>query len=458
MRRKINILIILSLAALIALSAIQYYLMNDAYAVKKAAFTKVVSKQMKFLDANESFDALDDAYVQFLKNELVSNPNSFSSKEKMIIAFKPFMDSINKEFNIHYKKELESKKLDYHIGYQKNIKSFLLVNTINKDTLISINEAGLLLFGTNIEIDERLFLSSGSWETSNITISDKAEVAENQNFLVLINSESYVSVPNFKSIIFKKMGVLLVLSIMSLLVVISLFVYAIRSFIAQKKISDIKSDFINNITHELKTPLATLSVASKTLRNKHIQENEKIFISTLDAVDRQNSRLQGLIDQVVQEAVEYKHMSLDKKPVSINAMFTELVSDFKITHTSIELNTNLLSEELIVPLDRFHFTTAIQNILVNAAKYGANIISVVLEKTTSLHIIITDNGMGISKTDLPFVFDKFFRVQEGNIHNVKGLGLGLFYVKQLITAHEGTVSIESKLQEGTKLIITLPLL
>ena len=245
------------------------------------------------------------------------------------------------------------------------------------------------------------------------------------------------------------MALILIFAIVSILTLIILFIIAIKALIKQKKVSDIKTDFINNITHELKTPLTTLAVATKILQRNEIRENEHAFTSVVDTIDRQNNRLQQLIDQVMTSSLGYEEMELRKEKVAAHPFLNRIISDFKITCPNITIVTHFNAFETTLVLDTFHLATAIVNVLENAVKYGCTNITVnTSSENNRFNISMQDDGIGIAKNKQLFLFDKFYRVEQGNLHSTKGLGLGLYYVDQIVKAHQGTIQVISEPGKG----------
>jgi signal transduction histidine kinase len=252
------------------------------------------------------------------------------------------------------------------------------------------------------------------------------------------------------------MTALLFFAFASIITLISIFVVTLKSLIKQKKINDIKTDFINNITHELKTPLTTLSVSTKILERKEVRENEVVYNQLIQTINRQNERLQSLIDQVMSNSLGFEDIELNKEKIKANLFLQTIIDDFKTTHPTIDIQIDFYKETMLT-LDKFHLTTALINVLENAAKYGAKTISIstTLESNT-YKISVQDNGIGIEKNKQSLLFDKFYRVEQGNIHNTKGLGLGLYYVDQIIKAHQGSVKLVSDLGKGAQFILSIP--
>jgi len=279
---------------------------------------------------------------------------------------------------------------------------------------------------------------------------------ENQNYQLLTEDSMYVSVIDWEMIILRRMTFVLILSLFSIATIITLFVIAIKALIKQKKVSDVKTDFINNITHELKTPLATLGISTKILEQKSIRDNDENFNSIVNTISRQNNRLQNLIDQVMANSLAENEIELKKEKIETEDFLLSIVNDFKIAFPKINLKTDFQTQKTVLILDKFHLTTAFLNVLENAVKYGSKTITVktrIVEK--QLSIIFEDDGIGISKNKQSLLFEKFYRVEQGNLHNTKGLGLGLYYVDQIVKAHQGTVSVISDLGKGAQFTILL---
>ena len=257
-------------------------------------------------------------------------------------------------------------------------------------------------------------------------------------FNLQLETQDRMNIDGWEKIVLRRMTSLLILSVFIFLFVFGLLFYSIKNLITQKKIADIKTDFVNNITHELKTPLATLTLATKMLKKKEIISQPNVVESTVNTIERQNMRLQKLIDQVLNNYLGYKEIELNKEVVNASDYLNMIIDDFQLSldSTSIVIDKNINSNKE-VKIDKFYVTTAILNILENAVKYGKEdlVISFSAAIENSFTVSIQDNGIGIPKKEQSFLFDKFYRVGNKEVHNVKGLGLGLYYTHQIIKAH-----------------------
>jgi two-component system phosphate regulon sensor histidine kinase PhoR len=201
-------------------------------------------------------------------------------------------------------------------------------------------------------------------------------------------------------------------------------------------------------------------LATKMLQKDEIKQQPQLLDNAINTIERQNKRLQKLIDQVLNNSLGYKEIQLNKESVVTEDCINTILDDFLLTVTSkdVLLNRNFSIGTKMIRLDKFYVTTALLNILENAVKYSGYsiVVNCNVENNDALKISIKDNGIGISDKDKKQVFDKFFRAGNKEIHNVKGLGLGLYYSSQIIKAHNGTISVEGAEGTGTTFILTIP--
>ncbi|MFT5618993.1 MAG: two-component system phosphate regulon sensor histidine kinase PhoR [Arenicella sp.] len=253
-------------------------------------------------------------------------------------------------------------------------------------------------------------------------------------------------------------GVLAV-SVLIFFFVFGLLFFSIKSLITQNKIADLKTDFVNNITHKFKTPLATLSLATKMLRKQAEKEMSAPSQETANVIERQSKRLQNLTDQVLKNTLHYQQIKLKKENVAVGEYLSTLLNDFSISANNTFIVRQLETEGKTVLLDKFYFTTAILNLLENAVKYNGRGVEIFVSANIeeNLTVSIQDNGIGISEKNQEHLFEKFFRVGNQKIHNVKGLGLGLYYTSQIIKAHGGEISVRSKENEGAIFTVKIPI-
>tara|TARA_R110002126_G_scaffold124451_4_gene266542 strand:+ start:48315 stop:49706 length:1392 start_codon:yes stop_codon:yes gene_type:complete len=462
MHKKIRLLIIVSIVGLFALSLIQGYLINNTYKLEKTAFISETRKSISRIDdLSPNLDTINDIWQESYLNVIVDYQIGLIQKKQILSKFDSITTTINDLYIKTYQKDLRDKNVDDNLKFQKIVKTIIILDSIKNDTIFSSeNDKPFHLLGDIFTIEDGHKVSSSLWLTDHT--SDRMVYGETKEiaFDLQFETEDRMNIDGWKKIVLRRLASLLVISILIFLLVFGLLYYAIKSFITQKKIADIKTDFVNNITHELKTPLSTLTLATKMLKvdaNITGSENAKSFVNT---IERQNKRLQNLIDQVLNNSLGYQEIQLKKEAVKADEYLNTIIDDFKLSLHSrnIIINKSITIQKEIY-IDKFYFTTAILNILENAVKYGKDNLNISISATSNqnFEVSIADNGIGIPKKELPFLFDKFYRVGNKEIHNVKGLGLGLYYTNQIVKAHEGKITVESEVNTGTTFTIKIPL-
>lgn len=254
-------------------------------------------------------------------------------------------------------------------------------------------------------------------------------------------------------------------SIIFTLVLLVTFIFTIYIIFRQKKLTEIKNDFINNMTHEFKTPISTISLAAQMLNDPAVGKSPAMFKHISGVINDETKRLRFQVEKVLQMSMfERQKATLKKKEVDANELVYGVTNTFrlKVENCNGTLDVALDADDPFIYVDEMHFTNVIFNLLDNALKYKKPDVNIHLKVRTwnesgKLHISIEDNGIGIKKENLKKIFEKFYRAHTGNLHDVKGFGLGLAYVKKIITDHKGTIRAESELNVGTKFIIVLPL-
>ena len=239
-------------------------------------------------------------------------------------------------------------------------------------------------------------------------------------------------------------------------------IYTFRRMLSQEKLNQIKNDFVNNMTHELKTPIATMSLALDAISNKAIKNDERKFENYTHILKEENKKLNNHVEQVLQLALlESGKLALNKLAVDLNLLIKKSIQTHQLQIEEKKAKVMYEGEEnAIVNADEFHMQNLFNNIIDNALKYSANecIVKIKLQKRdNSVIISIADNGPGIDTHLHEKIFEKFFRVQGGNLHDVKGFGIGLSYVKSVIEAHNGNITLKSDIGKGSEFIINFPL-
>lgn len=293
--------------------------------------------------------------------------------------------------------------------------------------------------------------------------------AERYSITLFPNTDSnyklYVEFPTKQNYIFSSVRFIIPTLALTLTLLI-IFLYTIILAFRQKKITEMKADFINNMTHELKTPISTISLAGQMLSDDSIRKSPSSLKHLSQVITDESKRLRFQVEKVLQMSVfDNTASALKFTLVDANSIIAAVVNTFKIKVEKFggSIDMNLKATDSTVNVDEMQFTNVISNLLDNAVKYRNEEVTPHLSIKTldlgnnKLEIQVIDNGIGIKKDDLKRIFDKFYRVSTGNLHNVKGFGLGLAYVKKMITIFGGSISAESEYGKGSKFIIQLPI-
>jgi two-component system, OmpR family, phosphate regulon sensor histidine kinase PhoR len=268
--------------------------------------------------------------------------------------------------------------------------------------------------------------------------------------------------PNQQQYLFTKMWTMLLISAILIVMIIFSFTYTITTIIRQKKLSEMKNDFINNMTHEFKTPISTISLACQALNDREIKKSENLYSSYINIINEENRRLGGLAEKVLYTAIiEKGKLKLKKEEVDLHEIIQSVVKNFALQiekkNGFIRLHLDAAKHNIIA--DGVHITNLINNLLDNANKYTYENPAIYLSTSSSeegIFVSIEDNGIGISKPNQKKIFETLYRVHTGNVHDVKGFGLGLSYVKAIVEKHGGTISVESELKKGSTFTVFFP--
>lgn len=260
--------------------------------------------------------------------------------------------------------------------------------------------------------------------------------------------------------LFGKMWLATVFSVI-LIVNIIFFFFAMFTILKQKRLSDLQKDFINNMTHEFKTPLSTIKISADVFLNDAIVKSDKRLLQYASIIKSQNERLNDQVEKVLQIAkIERGAFQLKKEVIDLNKLARKITKNYQanLVQNKGQLNLHLPSDTTLIEADQLHLSNVLYNLIDNAQKYCSQTpkIDLTIQKRPNQTLIeVKDNGIGIEKEHQTKVFDKFFRVPTGDIHDVKGFGLGLYYVKKIAEAHHWNVELESEHEKGTTIRIII---
>ncbi|WP_282134408.1 sensor histidine kinase [Seonamhaeicola maritimus] len=376
--------------------------------------------------------------------------------EKLNVALRNVADRLLKQDNDSLSRIAPVVKLSSNEFYVRtecyfNIKSLdsILKNEFSiRD--IDINYDYLILKSVSNEIILGNTLSS-AFDTSEAACLERTDGRENVDFKVRVNNKT--------TYLLGAMGIWMYSS-MTLLVVLAVFTFIVISIIKGKKLALLKKDFVNNMTHELKTPIANIAVASEALRNKEMDEVKRKQYT--DIIYKENEKLHGLVDKVMQiSSLEKEEDTFSFEELNIHEIISTITSSFGPVVLSKNgiINHDLKANNFKVIGDKTHLSNAISNLVDNAIKYSNNVLDIVVKsknKKGGILLEITDKGIGVAKENQHKIFDRFFREESGDLHNTKGYGLGLSYVKFIVEKHNGAITFNSANDLGSTFSIFLP--
>ena len=274
----------------------------------------------------------------------------------------------------------------------------------------------------------------------------------------------HVYFPKRSRYLLRETGFTIIPTLILTALLIGIFAFTILTIIRQKKLSTIKNDFINNMTHELKTPISTISLASQMLQDGSVTNTPRTIEHVSKVIFQESKRLSFQVEKVLQMAVFNEgRLKFKFKEFDVNKMVESVVNNFelRVKNKNGTISAEIAAENSIIKADEVHITNVVFNLLDNAVKYSnenPEIKVTTYNKKEFVVISVQDKGIGISKEHQKQIFDKFYRVPTGNVHNVKGFGLGLSYVKKVVDLHKGEIKVESALNKGTKFSILFPLI
>ena len=382
---------------------------------------------------------------------------------------------------LNYKEQERERKIvalqlrKYNKYFEELATKFMLDDKCLKQRIDSVKLESILkkhfrLAGLNTEFTFAIFDKYSSGPVYGNLKNIEIENANNTFFSIPLFANDFynnsglliVNFPDKKSFLINSMWLLLATTFTFILIIALSFGVSFFIILRQKKLDELKTDFINNMTHEFKTPVATISLASQMLKSPKVIENPEKINNYANIIDEENKRLSGHIENVLQAArFEKGEFKLTLAEINVNDLMSDICDSLqlRIQNEHGVLTTHFLAKNAMIWADKFHLTNAFYNILENSIKYKSDrpiaIEVTTKDTTTGVLIAIKDNGIGISKENQKLIFEKFYRVPTGNIHNVKGFGLGLSYVKAILDNHHATIKVDSEIDKGTTFYINL---
>ncbi len=415
---SIRFVVILAVLCISGITVIQWYWVRRAFDLKEAEFQRTVSSAL-FNVANQIFD--------------INNTPS--------PAVNPVKQLSTNYFVVQVNGEVDASLLE-----------FLLRSEFEKRNIAADFEYGVydcssekMKYGDYIP-----FRSTGDKVTS-------------KKLPTWTNYAYYFGVqfPNREAHLINQMGIWSFSSLVLLLVIL-FFAYSLFVILKQKRLSEIQKDFINNMTHEFKTPISTIAVSAQVLKNPDIVNHPERLLNYSTIIEKENMRLKHQVERVLQMAkFDKDNIGLRREKVDVHEIINDAIGNIKISlqerHGVIHFDPYAVDS--VISADRLHLTNVLYNLMDNAIKYCSSAPEIRITTASDgrhLRIEVRDNGLGIAHENHKKVFQKFYRVPTGNVHDVKGFGLGLHYVKSVVDAHRGTIRLQSDLGKGSIFTITLP--
>ncbi|NPD47126.1 MULTISPECIES: HAMP domain-containing sensor histidine kinase [unclassified Lentimicrobium] len=540
-KRKIQIVIIFSIFALLGSIGIQYYWINMLYEQNRVLFDQNVNRALKFaidaLDQQEKLYHIQRSHLntrnihrisiehEIEENAIIFADNEFEHFQEVVIS--QMLDSMSNNMiivNANVERELEfyDEKADWEFvnGNGNNIETKIHIKLKNDsiyqsfeakaDSLIQVLEYKTIALRDekdNIETTiDQLVWEMDEWSKPFMDSIPKKLIQEviekslieynipNQfNFAILDslseetvlysshdfdkNSFSYFSnlypyelIPRKQLLalqvnrkqLYLNLSTPITLSIAFTLMLTIGLLLIIKNLLHHRKISEVQSDFINNMTHEFKTPIATISLASDSILNPIILGNKDKVSYFTGMIKKENRRMNRLVEKILQMArLESKELKLEKQTIDVHEVLQNIVENTQIKlEDKGNISSDFQANTFEVLADQVHLINVFYNLLDNAIKYSEEPVQIKIATSNTkyhLSINISDKGKGMNKKELQYIFDRFYRIEAGNVHNIKGYGLGLTYVKAIIEKHGGSIHVKSELGIGSSFEIRLPI-
>lgn len=447
---KRHFLIVVLIGALMFFLAFQIYMIRSIWKQKeeilfmryKTLSREALTMLLTAKKANGFEKAMDvtDKFMELMINEEIP---SLRSEADTVTIQKEVLSQVYKiiEKNEHLSGFIRSYIEKY--GYDSKFETFTYINP-----LILITGSGkFVIFDTVPPAPSKTMIVVNNFK-------------EEHNHFV-IGYTLLIDLTRKNQMVFREASFSFALITASILIVLIVFWITWKNLSEERRLSELKTDFINNMTHELKTPLSTITVAGRTLEKNQVLTNPDKVLETAKLIGKQSVHLNQLINTILEVSLlERTEFELDKHKVNPEELIHQIIASFLTSCDGCAaIEEEYRCPDMTIQLDILYFTTMLNNLLTNAVKYCEK--DPVIKVTASseggnLVVSVTDNGIGISREHLDHIFEKFYRITHGNIHKTKGLGLGLYYVRRIAAAHGGDVTVTSKPGRGTTFRISIP--
>ena len=445
MKRLFTLITILITLSLIGIIVLQLSWIKNSLLLKEDQTNQAIDAA--------AYDLWQDLIEEKSKLPTLISPKMIQEwpKDRLLDLFK--VPTIAERYTTFRMQDKIRKSLERH-GLKKTNYEFAIVNSNN--TL-------------NLEMQTASFEHSyeralEDTNTSRIVYVDISSLPGSETESLVPEETLIIVFPDIKSFVFKSLGWMIAGAILFTLIILAAFYITVRALLRQKKLSEIKSDFINNMTHELKTPLATISLAVDAIRNpKVVNDPEKLHYFS-NIIKDENKRMNKQVETILQAALlDKQEVQLRLKELNVHDILAHIADNFKLQmdERKGKLVIEPEAQNDLIEGDDVHITNMLSNLVDNAIKYSKEDVPPVITISTMnygkyLRVRLEDNGIGMNKETVSRIFEKFYRAHTGNIHNVKGFGLGLSYVRTMVDAHHGKIKVESVPGKGSVFTVDLP--
>jgi len=467
-KKLINFIILVTSFVLLSLLAVQVYWVINTVEVERMDFqnkvNEAVNEVITKLEKIEIYDQLRNTKIQRANvNRFINSIDSINMFLEDTVATRPNADQVREIIRKTYMaRDLLDEMLanpeapDVEIVLTKAILDSLLTAEFKRKRISTQFEFGV--FSTSkqqLVIEKTGQFSDELLDNAFIHILYPGELAENPDYLM-------VYFPYKTRFLLRQTAGMILISLILIIIIVMLFIYVIKVIVWQNRLSEMKTDFINNMTHEIKTPIATISLACEAMNDPDVKNNDTLAANYLKIIGDENQRLGGIVEKILQNAIiEKEDFRLKREKVNVNEIINHVIHTHGM-HIEVKdgkITTSLHADRPFIFADKWHLTNAISNLVDNATKYSPRKPQIEIATGNygeGVTISVIDNGIGISKEDQKKIFDKLYRVPTGNIHDVKGFGLGLSYVKTIVERHGGKILVESELKKGSRFTLYLP--
>lgn len=396
------------------------------------------------------------AAVSLVVIQFVQTRRTFSISDNMFnVSVNNAMDEVVRQLNgevfqtaSHPATAFNYQELDSIIAEE------LLLVGIDLKPVVGIYDGsqGSFLYTSDSRREENLEMSPYRYNFSPIGV-----ISSSQFFIIL-------AFPDTELFLQSNTHLYIYITIFLLVVITTMFFISLRTLATQRRLDQMKSEFINNMTHEIKTPISTIGLACEMLRDETVSQDAATRNNFLGIIADENQRMRVLVETILQSAkMANKNFSINPKEIDINKLVSSVLQSFSLSlaNRGGSIDVQLDADPSTLEADELHLTNMVYNLVDNAIKYSVDAPRIevrTLCNAGEIQLIVRDHGIGIAKENQKRVFEKFYRVSTGNVHNVKGFGIGLNYVAQVVRLHHGHIVLESELGEGSTFTVTLPVM